>query len=128
LANGPLWQLLRLNSAEDVLAATPASTMPDRLEIGLAGPHTAGGEADWEVRAFFGKQGGNLAEDPVTGSLNAGIAMHLFASGHAQGSYIAAQGRKTGADGRVHCSIDAQGAVWVGGKVATIAAGAALAP
>ena len=62
----------------------------------------------------------------MTGSFNAGLAMHLFASGLAKGSYTAAQGRKTGADGLVHCAIDEHGAVWVGGMATTIAGGAAL--
>lgn len=122
--NGPEWQLLRLRSAANVLAAQPA--MRGDGFIGLAGPHGAAGEADWEVRAFVPSGSGQRVEDPVTGSLNAGVAMHLFASGLAQGSYTAAQGRKTGADGRVHCTIDGDGAVWVGGKVATIAGGAEL--
>jgi len=42
----------------------------------------------------------------------------------ANDSYIAAQGRKTGADGLVYCSIDGAGEVWVGGSVEMIAAGA----
>ncbi len=124
--NGPEWQLLRLRSAADVLAAEPAARGDGA--IGLVGPHGTSGEADWEVRAFVPRGRGQRAEDPVTGSLNAGVAMHLFASGLAQGSYIAAQGRMTGADGRVHCSIDADGAVWVGGRVVTIALGAELEP
>ena len=70
---------------------------------------------------------GRLLEDPVTGSLNATTAQYLFGAGLAQGSYVAAQGRKVGADGRVHCSIDAGGAVWIGGNVVTIARGAELA-
>lgn len=124
LWNGPEWQLLRLRSAADVLAAEPAAHGDGA--IGLAGPHGASGDADWEVRAFVPGGRGQRVEDPVTGSLNAGVAMHLFASGIAKGSYTAAQGCKTGADGRVHCSIDESGAVWVGGKVATIAGGADL--
>ena len=40
--------------------------------------------------------------------------------------YVAGQGRKVGADGRIHCSQDEDGAVWIGGRVDTIAAGAEL--
>lgn len=126
LANGPDWQLLRLRSARDVLDATPLPTAPDGAEIGLAGPWPAGSDPSWELRAFFVPGHGRFAEDPVTGSLNAGVAMHLFANGLAGGSYVAGQGRKVGADGRVHCSVDADGSVWIGGKVATIARGAQL--
>lgn len=125
VANGPKWQLLRLRSAEDVLGAEPAAKAPVGTDIGLAGP-VADGNADWELRAFFANQHGAICEDPVTGSFNAGVAMHLFGCGLASGNYIAAQGRKTGADGRVHCSIAADGRVWIGGRCDMIAAGASL--
>jgi PhzF family phenazine biosynthesis protein len=125
VANGPKWQLLRLRSAEDVLGAEPAAKAPVGTDIGLAGPVTDA-SADWELRAFFANQHGAICEDPVTGSFNAGVAMHLFGGGLASGSYIAAQGRKTGADGRVHCSIGADGRVWIGGRCDMIAAGASV--
>ena len=123
VANGPMWQLLRLDSAEAVLAAEPATKAPPGTDIGLAGP---GGEADWELRAFFANGLGKVGEDPVTGSFNASVAMHLFARGLASGSYIAAQGRKTGANGRVECRQDPDGSIWIGGQVRTVAAGAEL--
>lgn len=131
IANGPNWQLLRLRSAVDVLAAQPLARAPEGTDIGLAAPAAPGSGADWELRAFFSKGGGEggegqFAEDPVTGSFNAGVAQHLFASGLAQGRYIAAQGRLTGADGRVHCRIEDDGGVWIGGRVDSIAEGAAL--
>lgn len=126
IANGPKWQLLRLKSAEDVLAAEPAAKAPVGTDIGLAGPIAGGAEAGWELRAFFANQHGMIVEDPVTGSFNAGVALHLFACGLEHESYCAAQGRKTGADGRVTLIRDADGAVWVGGKCATIARGAQL--
>lgn len=124
VVNGPRWQLLRLASAADVLAAEPAAKAPVGTDVGLAGPGGAG--VDWELRAFFADGLGKICEDPVTGSFNAGVAVHLFASGLASGNYIAAQGQKTGADGRVHCRIDPDGSVWIGGRVDTIAAGASL--
>lgn len=123
--NGPGWQLLRLRSAADVLAAQPLARAPVPSDIGLVGPHD-GGDAAWEVRAFFANARGEFKEDPVTGSLNAATAQHLFASGLEQGRYTAAQGQMVGADGRVQCRIDADGSVWIGGRVDTIAAGAAL--
>ncbi len=126
LANGPLWQLLRLRSAEEVLAASPVPTAPEGMEIGLAGPWAGGSECNWEIRGFFVPGQNRVAEDPVTGSFNAGVAQHLFAGGLAKGCYVAGQGQKVGADGRIYCSVDDAGAVWVGGKVATIAAGAEL--
>jgi PhzF family phenazine biosynthesis protein len=125
VANGPTWQLLRLRSAADVLAAEPQGKAPPGTDIGLAGP-IASGAADWELRAFFANQHGAIVEDPVTGSFNAGVAMHLFANGLAHGRYRAAQGRRTGADGLVECEQAADGRVWIGGRSATIAEGAQL--
>ena len=122
--NGPGWKLLRLASAEAVLAVEPEVRQPLGTNIGLIGPSQEQG-VDWEVRTFFTNPLGLLAEDPVTGSLNAGAAQALFAQGLAQGSYVVAQGRKTGADGRVYVSQDELG-VWIGGAVRMVAQHAAL--
>jgi PhzF family phenazine biosynthesis protein len=126
VANGPKWQLLRLRSVADVLAATPAASAPIGTDIGLAARAAPGANVDWELRAFFANQHGAMSEDPVTGSFNAGVARHFFATGVATGSYVAGQGQKTGADGRVYCSIDSDGRVWVGGRCDMIARGASL--
>lgn len=126
VSNGPAWKLLRLRTAEDVLAANPAAKAPPGTAIGLAGPSYHVGGADWEVRAFVAHAQGRIVEDPVTGSFNAGLAVHIFASGLGDHGYVAAQGRKVGADGRVYCSMDEEGTIWIGGDVRTIAAGAEL--
>lgn len=126
VANGPNWKLLRLRSAEEVLAAQPAAKAPPGTDIGLAGPWPAGSDAAWELRAFFANQHGAIVEDPVTGSFNAGVALHLFGTGIAHDVYFAAQGRRTGADGRIECVADGDGRVWIGGRCDTIARGAAL--
>ncbi len=81
VANGPNWRLLRLRSDADVLAARPQARGPAGTDIGLAGPCAAGSAIDWELRAVFANQRGEMVEDPVTGSFNAGLAMHLFAEG-----------------------------------------------
>ncbi|KPH64810.1 PhzF family phenazine biosynthesis protein [Novosphingobium sp. ST904] len=133
-ANGPGWKVLHLTSAEAVLAAEPAARAPLHTDVALLGPITttsaagsaAGSAAQWELRAFFADASGRLCEDPVTGSLNAAVAQYLFASGQAQGPYVAAQGRKVGADGLVHCRRDADGAVWIAGKATTVSEGGAL--
>lgn len=122
--NGPGWMLLRLRSAQDVLAADPIARPPARSDVGLAGPWPEGSEVAWEVRAFFTNQKGALVEDPVTGSLNAAVAQYLFGTGLAEGEYIAGQGQKVGAEGRVLCSIDKNDTVWIGGRSFTIARGA----
>jgi predicted PhzF superfamily epimerase YddE/YHI9 len=53
-------------------------------------------------------------EDPVTGSLNAGIAQWLIGAGIAPPSYVAAQGTRLGRKGRVHVE-QADGDIWIGG-------------
>ena len=124
--NGPGWQLLRLDSLATLLAAEPALRAPPGTDIGLIAKAPPGSDSDWELRAFFVDATGRLKEDPVTGSLNAAAALHLFGNGLAKARYVAAQGRKVGADGRVVC-IEADGGAWVAGHTAMVAAGAALA-
>lgn len=126
VANGPRWQLLRLASADAVLAATPASRAPVGTDIGLAGPASEG-PVDWELRAFFANQHGLLVEDPVTGSFNAGVAFHLFRNGLASKVYLAGQGQRSGADGRIHCFDDGTN-VWIGGRTDMISCGGELRP
>ncbi len=64
-----------------------------------------------------------MVEDPVTGSLNASLAMWLLGSGRATAPYVARQGTALGRDGRVHVSTDADGTIWVGGGTITCVAG-----
>ena len=128
VSNGPKWQLLRLRGEDDVLAATPLAAAPLGTDIGLAAPSAGASGVDWEIRAFFSDAQGRFREDPVTGSFNAGVAMHLFEKGLAQDSYTAAQGRKVGANGSIQCSQDSNGDVWIGGNCVTISSGGALRP
>lgn len=125
--NGPGWRLLRLRSAADVLAVDAPMRAPDGTNIGLVGAYPAGSAVAFELRAFFADGDGRVIEDPVTGSLNAAAAQILFGAGLAQGAYVAAQGQRVGRDGRVFARIDDDGQVWIGGRTATVAAGAALA-
>lgn len=126
VANGPRWQMLLLGSAEELLAAEPAAKAPAGTDVGLVASYPQGSPLQWELRAFFADALGRVREDPVTGSFNAAVAMHLFAAGLAQGSYIAGQGQKIGADGRIHCTHGADDSIWVGGRSVTIARGAEL--
>ena len=121
--NGPGWKLLRLGSVEELLALNPQAEAPVGTDIGVVAAYPEGSELQFELRAFFTNGQGKVVEDPVTGSLNAATAQYLFANGLASGHYLAGQGRKVGADGRVDCSIDAEGQVWVGGRSTIIAAG-----
>lgn len=116
--NGPGWIAVLLGSAADVLALRPsAAGHPGHWDLGVVGPHPAGGEVDWELRAFFGQ--GALIEDPVTGSLNASVAQWLLRSGRAHAPYVAAQGTAIGREGRIGISTEGD-AVWVAGR-ATVA-------
>jgi PhzF family phenazine biosynthesis protein len=117
--NGPGWVALLLESAEAVLAVRPGVVDHD---VGLVGPHPAGSDAAFELRAFFPKDGATT-EDPVTGSLNASVAEWLLGTGRAAAPYVAAQGTALGRAGRVHISADDAGAVWVAGGTVTCVSG-----
>jgi predicted PhzF superfamily epimerase YddE/YHI9 len=63
-----------------------------------------------------------VAEDPVTGSLNAGLALWLIGNGVAPGHYVAAQGTVLGRAGRVQVDLK-DGTIWIGGRVVTAITG-----
>jgi PhzF family phenazine biosynthesis protein len=114
LVNGPEWIGVRLHSAREVLALQPDPAALGSLCVGVVGPHPAGHETQFEVRAFVG--GDAVWEDPVTGSLNAGLARWLSDADIAGSRYVAAQGTVIGYQGRVHVAIEG-GEIWVGGDV-----------
>jgi len=118
--NGPGWVAVMLRDAEAVLALRPGSI--EEMDIGAVGRHPDGGEAQWELRAFFPKDGATV-EDPVTGSLNASVAQWLLGSGHATAPYVAAQGTALGRRGRAHITQDEDGTIWVGGGTVTCVSG-----
>ncbi|SCX22381.1 putative isomerase YddE [Agrobacterium sp. DSM 25558] len=124
--NGPGWLGFRLASAEKVLSLKPARSWPRRIDIGVIGPHAPGGDAAFEVRAFFTDNLGTIVEDPVTGSLNASLAQWLFATRVADSDYIAAQGTCLGRKGRLHVGRDGADQVWVGGQTRTHVEGTLL--
>ena len=113
LDNGPQWLALLLDSATSVLALTPDhAALKTLAKVGVIGAYPAGAECAFEVRAFAAPLG--VAEDPVTGSLNASLAQWLIADGLAPARYVAAQGAKLERAGRVHVE-QLGGQVWVGG-------------
>lgn len=114
--NGPGWVGVRLSSAADVLALAPEWAAFGDWKIGVLGPHTAGTDAVIEVRAFCPQFG--VPEDPVTGSLNAGIAQWLIGDGTLPGSYVATQGTVLDRAGRIQIETEGR-TIWVGGDCAT---------
>ncbi|MBS0426992.1 MAG: PhzF family phenazine biosynthesis protein [Proteobacteria bacterium] len=144
LDNGPVWLGLLLADDEAVLSLRPDHRALRELgqKVGVAGVPPAetaplliaksnrearafgGGAAavaergtaptvGLEVRAFAAPVG--VDEDPVTGSLNAGLAQWLIADGHLPARYVAGQGQCLDRDGRVFIERDAADQVWVGG-------------
>ena len=118
--NGPGWMAALLADAATVLALRPDFVAMAGLKLGVVGPHPAGSECQFEVRAFV--PGLGVPEDPVTGSLNAGLAQWLIGAGLAPARYTAAQGTALGRAGRV--DVAQEGAdIWVGGAVCTVVSG-----
>ena len=146
LDNGPVWLGLLLDSVESVLQLAPDHLALEKLgvKVGVAGiyppeeaplligranrearafdleateQHGTPAAPDLEVRAFAAAIG--IAEDPVTGSLNASLAQWLMAEGRMPRRYLASQGACLGRAGQVHVEQDAQGQVWVGGESVT---------
>lgn len=118
--NGPGWVAVQLTSAEAVLAVEPDARALADLAIGLVGAHTDGAPEQFEVRAFA--YGVGVDEDPVTGSLNAGLGQWLIGSGRAPERYLARQGTRLGRYGVVRVEL-VDGDVWVGGATTTLISG-----
>lgn len=116
--NGPGWVGVLLADAAAVLALEPDFAAFGDLKIGVVGAYDDGPLAV-EVRAFC--PGYGPAEDPVTGSLNAGIGQWL-AGGRLPASYVASQGTVLGRAGRVHVTRTGD-EVWVGGDTRTTITG-----
>ncbi len=118
--NGPGWMAARLGSAAEVLALQPDFARMQGLKLGVIGPQAPGSDTQFEVRAFVPTLG--VPEDPVTGSLQAGLARWLMGAGLAPSSYVAAQGFALGRAGRVF--VEREGAaIWVGGDVLALVQG-----
>ena len=117
--NGPGWVGVLLDSAQEVLALEPDWSAAAGMDIGVVGPYPEGSECAVEIRAFCPEMG--IAEDPVTGSLNAGVAQWL-AGDRLPPSYVASQGTVLGRRGRVHVERSGD-TVWVGGDALTTITG-----
>jgi PhzF family phenazine biosynthesis protein len=109
--NGPGWVCALLRDGDAVRALDPGFV---RLDLGVAAVDVGGGVT---VRAFF-PRGGATAEDPVTGSLNAGVAQWLADAKRVSFPYVASQ-----TTGRVDVSRDEDETIWVGGATVTCISG-----
>jgi predicted PhzF superfamily epimerase YddE/YHI9 len=117
--NGPGWLALRLRNRQAVLNLRPDFAAMEGLTLGVVAPWEAevdGVEAQFEVRAFIPGEG--MPEDPVTGSLNAGIAQWFYREGLVPEQYVVSQGTVLGCAGRVHVQRCGE-AIWLGGEVTT---------
>ena len=124
LDNGPVWLGLLLDSPQSVLRLQPDHAKLKALgqKVGVAAcypqPHASDSSSpSLEVRAFAASIG--IEEDPVTGSLNAGLAHWLMSEGHLPTAYVAAQGGCIDRAGRVYIVRDTSNQIWVGGESVT---------
>lgn len=127
--NGPGWAAVRIASAAEVLDLEPDfSAIPD-AKLGVLGAHPDDSEHEYEIRAFV--PGVGVAEDPVTGSLNASVAQWLIGAGLAPDAYTATQGTALGRAGVISISREAGESgdekIWVGGSATVCFRGTALA-
>jgi len=119
--NGPGWVAVLLSSREEVLALKPdLARMSESVGVVAPTGESAPGAPMFEVRAFVPRLA--VGEDPVTGSLNAGLAQWLIGAGRAPPHYVASQGTALGRAGRIH--VDQVGAdIWIGGHSVTCISG-----
>ncbi|MGR3660566.1 MAG: PhzF family phenazine biosynthesis protein [Paracoccaceae bacterium] len=118
LDNGPVWQLLEVNSAEDVLAVDAAKIKwPEFVGVSLFGAYPDGSACAFETRHIFRASG--ITEDPITGSLSAAIARWLLDQGRLTKDIVISQGSKIGREGRVYISLDRANPdrVYIGGEI-----------
>jgi PhzF family phenazine biosynthesis protein len=119
--NGSPWVGAILADARTVLALEPDFDVMGDLKVGVLGRWDDGHDTDAEVRAFAPGMG--VPEDPVTGSLNAGLARWLIPAGILPHHYTVSQGAALGRAGRVH--VDQVGSdIWIGGDTITCVVGA----
>jgi PhzF family phenazine biosynthesis protein len=113
--NGPGFVAVMLGSRREVLELKHEGSLLPNQPLGVVAAWDRardGADAQFEVRAFTARG----VEDPVTGSLNAGLAQWLIGSGIAKPRYVAAQGTAIGRAGRVHVAQEGE-TIWIGGDV-----------
>ncbi len=116
--NGPGWAVLRLPTAEQVLALGPdLSVIPDAM-VGAVGPYPSGSPYAFELRTFATRVG--VAEHPVCRSMDASVAQWLISSGVTPSTYRVSQGPRVGRAGSITITTTRPNAdVSVGGATTT---------
>ncbi len=125
LDNGPVWQVMQLDSAAVVLALDSSRVRwPEFKSIGLIGAQASDHECDYEVRMLAPSSG--MSEDPITGSLNSALAHWMQAEGRLRHDVSVAQGTCIDRHGRVSIApIDDQN-VKIGGQTHILIEGTVL--
>ena len=122
LDNGPVWQVLELDSSKSVLAVDSSLVKwPDFKAIGLLGKSEIASASDFEVRMLAPSSG--MTEDPITGSLNAAIACWFRETGRLSRPLLISQGTKIGRLGRVSISAAESEPIYIGGDVKILVRG-----
>ena len=122
--NSSGWLAIMLRSRQAVLALRPNYSTLAGLKVGAFAafdPPKDGTSAQFEVRAFSAESGGGH-EDPVTGSLNAGLAPWLIKTRIAPAEYVVSQGTALRRNGRIHIQQDGS-QIWIGGAIRTCVTG-----
>lgn len=126
--NGAGWLALRLISPEVVLRVRPDYGRLGDVPVGVFAAYPAdpaSGAPEFEARAFIA--GDAMPEDPVTGSLMAGIAQWLARDRLAPDRYVVNQGRMLGRAGRIHVERHGDD-LWIGGNAITLVDGVLATP
>ncbi|MDE1182420.1 PhzF family phenazine biosynthesis protein [Paraburkholderia sp.] len=138
LVGAPIWVdtgadqlLIAVNSVDAVRRAVPDNARMAMWPQSSLGRKTAyvfafDPSRDGQVvaRYFFTMQGGGVAEDPGTGSACANLGGWLLARGHAlPAAYRIDQGEAVNRPCRLRLSVQADGAIEVGGRVIEIGRG-----
>ncbi|MGI5499327.1 PhzF family phenazine biosynthesis protein [Lentzea sp. CA-135723] len=121
--NGPGWAVVRLATAQEVLALEPDFSRLPHAMVGAVGAHPHGSPHAFELRTFA--PGAGVPEDPVCGSMNAGVAQWLIGTGVAPAAYRVSQGSRLGRAGDIAITSEPDGTVWVGGATKTLFHGTA---
>jgi PhzF family phenazine biosynthesis protein len=119
--NGPGWAVVQLATAEEVLALEPDLAAIPQAMVGAIGAYPEGSEHAYEMRTFAPRM--DVPEDPVCGSMNAGVGQWLTSAGVAPSSYLVSQGTRLGRTGTIAITADDGGNVWVGGPTTTLIRG-----